>query len=152
RTHDTLHTRLALPSLLACALYQDTTLAIVSQKLCLAKSCVYKKLCSEHLDYREWIMGTPVQDPNHRPSNDRPLSYAPTYALAIGLAGVAIVTALGFIGHRLGSAPPSGSLPPDVLPASPLDQRTVASGESDAHALRSAVPAMALPAAANAIP
>jgi NitT/TauT family transport system substrate-binding protein len=96
-------------------------------------------------------MRTPVQDPNHRPSNDRPLRYAPKYALAIGLAGVAIVTALGLIGPRLGSAPPSDSLP-DVLPASQLDQRTVASGGSDAHALQSAEPAMALPAVASAIP
>jgi NitT/TauT family transport system substrate-binding protein len=96
-------------------------------------------------------MRTPVQDPNHRPPNDRPLIYAPKYALAIGLAGVAIVTALGFIGHRLGSAPPSDSLP-DVLPASQLDQRTLASGGTDARALQSAEPAMASPAAASAIP
>src|SRR5262245_60670403 len=96
-------------------------------------------------------MGTPVQDPNHRASNDRPLSYAPKYALAIGLAGIAIVTALGFIGHRLGSAPPSNSLA-DALPASQLDERTSASGGSGAHALEPAEPAMAVPAAASAVP
>src|SRR5260370_25401438 len=72
------------------------------------------------------------------------------YVLAGRLAGVAIVTALGFIGYRLGSAPPSGS-PPHALPAGQLNQRTLATKRSGASAPQSAEPALALPAATNAI-
>jgi NitT/TauT family transport system substrate-binding protein len=79
-----------------------------------------------------------------------PPSTGRKYVLAGRLAGVAIVTALGFIGYRLGSAPPPGS-PPQALPASQLNQRTLATKRSVVSAPQSAEPALALPAATNAI-
>jgi NitT/TauT family transport system substrate-binding protein len=85
----------------------------------------------------EGIMSTPDR---------KPLSYAPKkarhaakYMLAGWLAGLVTVAAVGFISYRLGSALPPGS-PSRPLPASQLNQRTLASGE----------PALALPADANA--
>jgi hypothetical protein len=84
-----------------------------------------------------------ILEPPPRPTRGK-------YVLARRLAGVAVVTALGFIGYRLGSAPPSGS-PPQALPASQLDQRTLATKRSVASAPQSAEPALALPAATNAI-
>jgi NitT/TauT family transport system substrate-binding protein len=76
------------------------------------------------------------------PSRDR------KHVLARRLAGVAIVTAVGFIGYRLGlSSPPPGS-PPHALSAGQLNQQTLASERSVSP--QSAEPASALPAAANA--
>jgi NitT/TauT family transport system substrate-binding protein len=71
------------------------------------------------------------------------------YALARRLVGVAVVTAVGFIGYRLGSTLPSGA-PPLGLPASELNEQTLASDRSAAHPSQSAEPALALPASANA--
>src|SRR5215470_6411502 len=65
------------------------------------------------------------------------------------LAGVAMVTAVGFIGYRLGWAPPGSQ--PQALPASQLNQQALASERSVAYAPQSAEPALALPAATNAI-
>jgi NitT/TauT family transport system substrate-binding protein len=79
------------------------------------------------------------------PSRDR------KYVLARRLAGVAIVTAVGFIGYRLGSSSPPPGSPPHALPASKLNQQTLASERSVAHAPQSAEPAPTLPAAMNAI-
>jgi NitT/TauT family transport system substrate-binding protein len=73
------------------------------------------------------------------------------YVLARRLAGVAIVTAVGFIGYRLGSSSPPPGSPPHALPASQLNQQILASERSVAHAPQSAQPASALPAATNAI-
>jgi NitT/TauT family transport system substrate-binding protein len=72
------------------------------------------------------------------------------YVLAGRLAGVAIVTAVGFIAYRLGSAPPPGSSS-HALPASQLNQQALASERSVAYAPQSGEPALALPAATNAI-
>jgi len=66
------------------------------------------------------------------------------------LAGVAMVTAVGFIGYRLGWEPPPGS-PPHALPASQLNQQTLASERSVAYAPQSTEPGLALPAATNTI-
>src|SRR5215831_12391147 len=66
------------------------------------------------------------------------------------LAGVAMVMAVGFIGYRLGWAPPPGS-PPHQLPASQLNQQTLASERSVANAPQSTEPGLALPAATNTI-
>jgi NitT/TauT family transport system substrate-binding protein len=55
------------------------------------------------------------------------------------LAGVAVVAAVAFIGYRLGSAPPSGASP-HALPASQLNQQTLASERSIAYAPQSAEP------------
>jgi NitT/TauT family transport system substrate-binding protein len=72
------------------------------------------------------------------------------------LAGVAMVTAVGFVGYRLGWAPPPGSSP-QALPASQLNQQTLASERSVAYApqstdaSQSTEPGLALPAATNAI-
>jgi NitT/TauT family transport system substrate-binding protein len=121
-------------------------------------------------------MSAPIREPDGRPSKDGPLSNAPRkvrhaefagdvaiaergrlapsrdrkYVLAGLLAGVAMVTAVAFIGYRLSSAPPPGS-PPHALPASQPDQRTLASKPSVADAPHSAEPALASPAATNAI-
>jgi hypothetical protein len=66
------------------------------------------------------------------------------------LAGVAMVTAVGFVGYRLGWAPPSDS-PPQALPPSQLNQQTLASERSVAYAPQLAEPRSALPAATNTI-
>src|SRR5262252_839768 len=66
------------------------------------------------------------------------------------LAGVAMVTVVGFIGYRLGWEPPPGS-PPHALPASQLNQKTLASEPSVAYAPQSTEPGLALPAATNTI-
>src|SRR5262249_48244755 len=66
------------------------------------------------------------------------------------LAGVAMVTAVGFIGYRLGWAPPPGSQP-QALPASQLNQQALASHRAAAYAPQSAEPALALPGATNTI-
>jgi hypothetical protein len=63
------------------------------------------------------------------------------YLLAVWLAGVAMVTTVGFIGYRLGSAPPPGS-PPHALPASQLNQQTLASERSVAYAAEPAEQAL----------
>src|SRR5215471_6397104 len=81
--------------------------------------------------------------PPNRIPEPPPPSTGGKYVLAGRLAGVAMVTAVGFIAYRLGSAPPPGS-PPRALPASQLNQQRLASE-------RSAEPALALPAATNAI-
>src|SRR5216684_3934740 len=90
----------------------------------------------------------PAEPPWKR--SEPPPSTGRKYVLAGRLAGVAMATAVGFIGYRLGSAPPPGS-PPHALPASQLNQRTLASKRSVAYAPQSAEPALALPAATNAI-
>src|SRR5262249_7647891 len=65
------------------------------------------------------------------------------------LTGVAMVTAVGLISYRLGSLSlPPGS-PPHALAASQLNEQTLT--RSVAHAPQSAEPALALPAATNAI-
>src|SRR5215475_6454641 len=66
------------------------------------------------------------------------------------LAGVALVTAAGFISYRLAWEPPPGS-PPHALPASQLNQQTLASEPSVAYAPQSTEPGLALPAATNTI-
>jgi NitT/TauT family transport system substrate-binding protein len=71
------------------------------------------------------------------------------YVLASRLAGVAIVTAVGFIVYRLGSAPSPGSSS-RALPASELNQPT-ASNRSVAHDSQSGESALASSADANAI-
>src|SRR5215472_3621141 len=63
------------------------------------------------------------------------------------LAGVAMVVAVGFVGYRLGWAPPPDS--PQALPASQLNQQTLASERSVAFAPQPAEPGSALPAATN---
>ena len=63
-------------------------------------------------------------------------------------AGVAVVTAVGFISYRLGWERPPGSPP---LPASELNQQTLASERSVADAPQSTEPGLALPAATNTI-
>src|SRR5215470_5878285 len=84
--------------------------------------------------------------PDRIPEPPRP-STGRKYVLA---AGVAMVTAVSFIGYRLGSAPPPGS-PPHAPPAGQLNQQRLASERSVAYAPQSAEPALALPAATNAI-
>src|SRR5262249_3663834 len=64
-------------------------------------------------------------------------------------AGVAVVTAVGFISYRLGWERPPGSPP---LPASELNHQTLASERSVADAPQSTKPGLALPAATNTIP
>ena len=59
------------------------------------------------------------------------------------LAGVAMVTVVGFIGYRLGWEPPPGS-PPHALPASQLNQSTLATKRSVASAPQSAEPALGI--------
>jgi NitT/TauT family transport system substrate-binding protein len=66
------------------------------------------------------------------------------------VAGVAMVTAVGFISYRLGLTRPPES-PPRALPAGQLNQRTLASNRPAADPSQSAEPALALPANANAI-
>src|SRR5215813_2005284 len=88
------------------------------------------------------LRGEPVRPPN-RIAEPPPPSTGGKYVLAGRLAGVAMVTAVGVIAYRLGSAPPPGS-PPHALPASQFNQQRLASE-------RSADPALALPAATNAI-
>jgi len=79
------------------------------------------------------------------PSRDR------KYVLARRLAGVAMVAAVGFAGYRLGSSSLRPGSPPHPLPASQLDQQTLASERSVALAPQSAEPALALSKATNAI-
>jgi hypothetical protein len=93
--------------------------------------------------------GKHALSPNRIPE-PLPRSTGKKYVLARWLAGVAVVTAVGFIGYRLGSVLPPGS-PPHALPASQLNQRTLASKRSVAHPSQSAEPALASPADANAI-
>src|SRR5215831_5864093 len=88
--------------------------------------------------------------PPNRIPEPPPPSTGGKYVLAGRLAGLAMVTAVGFIAYRLGSAPPPGSLP-HALPASQLNQQRLASERSVASAPQSAEPALALPAATNAI-
>jgi NitT/TauT family transport system substrate-binding protein len=71
------------------------------------------------------------------------------YVLAGWLAGVATVTAVGFISYRLGSVPPPSS-PSQALPASQLNQQTLASEQSGAYAPQSADPALPLSATTTA--
>src|SRR5215471_16000461 len=66
------------------------------------------------------------------------------------LAGVAMVTAVGFISYQLGWAPPPGSSP-HALPASALNQQTLASERSGAYVPQSTEPGLALRAATNTI-
>jgi NitT/TauT family transport system substrate-binding protein len=90
----------------------------------------------------------------HALSPDQILQPSPStgakYMLAGWLAGVAMVTAVGFTSYRLGSALPPNS-PSHELPASQLNQRTLASKRPVAHPSPAAEPALALPADANAI-
>jgi NitT/TauT family transport system substrate-binding protein len=79
-----------------------------------------------------------------------PPSSREKYLLAGWLAGVAMVTAVGFA-YRLGSALPPGS-PPLALPASQFNQQTLASQQSVAHPPQAAEPALAANANAIALP
>jgi NitT/TauT family transport system substrate-binding protein len=67
------------------------------------------------------------------------------------LAGVAMVTAVSFIGYRLGWESPLGP-PPHGLPASQLNQQTSAPERSVAYAPRSTEPGLALAANTIALP
>jgi NitT/TauT family transport system substrate-binding protein len=89
-------------------------------------------------------------EPPWKRSESPPPSTGRKYVLAGRLAGVAMVTAVGFIGYRLGWAPPPGS-PPHALPASQLNQQTLASERSVGYAPQSTEPGSALPAATNTI-
>jgi NitT/TauT family transport system substrate-binding protein len=94
-------------------------------------------------------VSTQDREPDNRPSKDGPLNYAPKmarhaepetnqkYVLARRLAGVAIVTAVGFFAYRLGSSSPPPGSPPPALPASQLDQRTLAPAATKAVTLPS---------------
>src|SRR5215470_10119966 len=88
------------------------------------------------------LRGELAPPPNWMPEPPPP-STGGKYVLVGRLAGLAMLTAVSFIAYRLGSAPPAGS-PPHALPASQLNQQRLASE-------RSAEPALALPAATNAI-
>jgi NitT/TauT family transport system substrate-binding protein len=104
-------------------------------------------------DQRPAFDGDVAERGKHALSPDRireppPPSTSGKYLLAGWLAGVATVTAVGFISYRLGSALPPGS-PPPTPPASQLNQQTSATERSVADAPQSARPA--LPAAKNAI-
>jgi NitT/TauT family transport system substrate-binding protein len=88
--------------------------------------------------------------PPNRIPEPPPPSTGGKYVLAGRLAGLAMLTAVGFIAYRLGSAPPPGA-PPHALPASQLNQQRLASERSVASAPQSAEPALALPVATNAI-
>ena len=81
-----------------------------------------------------------------------PPSPAVKYRWASRLAGVAVVTAVGVIGYRLGSDPPT-SLPQLALGSSQSNQQGSVSGRSvpAAHPFQSAAPPFASPAAAKAI-
>ena len=96
------------------------------------------------------LRGERALPPNRIPQPPPPSTGGKKYVLAGRLAGVAIVTAVGFIAYRLGSAPPHGSAP-HALPASQLNQQRLASERSVAYAPQSAEPALALTAATNAI-
>ena len=81
----------------------------------------------------------------HARSRDRlvespPPSTGGKYLVAGWLAGVATVTAVGFISYRLGSPLPLGS-PPPALPASQLNQQTFVSKQSVAESAEPALPA-----------
>src|SRR5262252_1707712 len=93
------------------------------------------------------LRGELAPPPNWIPEPPPP-STGRKYVLAGRLAGLAMLTAVSFIAYRLGSAPPPGS-PPHALPASQLNQQR--SERSVANAPQSAEPAVALPAATNAI-
>jgi NitT/TauT family transport system substrate-binding protein len=93
---------------------------------------------------RAEMRGAPALHPRRLRSNGG------KYVLAGWLAGVATVTAVGFIGYRLGSVSPPSS-PSHALPASQLNQRTSASEQSGAYAPQSTDPALALPATTAAV-
>jgi TPR repeat protein len=85
--------------------------------------------------------------PDRLPDPPPPPSTGQKYVLAGRLAGAAVVVAVGVIGYRLGSAPPSP--PPQAFPSSQSNEQALASKQSVAYAPQSAEPAS--PAAANAI-
>jgi TPR repeat protein len=88
--------------------------------------------------------------PDRLPEPPPPSSTGGKYGWASRLAGIAVVTAVGFIGYRLGSAPPGS--PPPALPSSRSNQQASAP-KRPVTAPQSAEPALgsASPAAANAI-
>jgi hypothetical protein len=81
-----------------------------------------------------------------------PPSASVKYWLASRLAGVAVVTAVGVIGYRMGSGPPT-SPPQLALGSSESDQQGLVSKRSvpAVHPFQSADPPFASPAAAKAI-
>jgi TPR repeat protein len=81
-----------------------------------------------------------------------PPSTGKKYWLASRLAGVAVVTAIGIIGYRMGSGPPT-ALPQLALGSSESNQQGLVSKRSvsAAHPFQSADPPFASPAAAKAI-
>jgi NitT/TauT family transport system substrate-binding protein len=93
-------------------------------------------------------MSTLEREPYNRPSKSPRPSIGSKYLLTGWLAGLAMMTAVGFISYRLGSALPPGA-PPHALPINQPNQQTSASKQSVDHVSQSEQPALALPTNAN---